>query len=230
MQKVKEVLMKELQGWKKTELLGLALIISAVVFNAIVLNDSKIAVISAVCGLMYTIIAGKGKISCYLFGLTGSGLYSYLACVNGLYGNMLLYLCYYVPMQIIGIFRWKNNLKKETNEIYKTALPIKERVILLLLSVIISAIAVGMLICYKGTHPFYDGIATAFSLVGMYLTVRRCIEQWIVWGVVNLLSVLMWMCVIKNGGRTYSTVFMWSVYLFLSVYFYKEWLKEIKSA
>ncbi|MCR5266432.1 MAG: nicotinamide riboside transporter PnuC [Cyanobacteria bacterium RUI128] len=220
---------KELQGWKKTEIIGLAFIFAVVIFNSIVLNDSKIAAISAICGLMYTIIAGKGKISCYLFGLTGSGFYSYLAFVNGLFGNMMLYLCYYVPMQIIGIFKWKKNLKKETNEIYKTKLPAKERILLSIISVLISAISVLILIHFNDTHPYFDGIATALSLVGMYLTVKRCIEQWLVWGGVNLLSLIMWISVIKDGSRTYSTVFMWSVYLFLSVYFYREWLKEIKS-
>lgn len=229
MQKVKEVIKKELQGWKKTELTGLALIFGVVVFNAVVLNDSIIAVISAVCGLMYTIIAGKGKISCYLFGLTGSGFYSYLAFVNGLFGNVALYLFYYIPMQVAGIFKWKKNLKKETNEIYKTSLTGKECLLLLFVSVILSAVAITVLVYMKDTHPYFDGLATALSLVGMYLTVKRCIEQWIVWGGVNLLSLLMWVCVIKSGSRTYSTVFMWSVYLFLSVYFYKEWLKEIKA-
>ena len=227
MNSIIECIKKEFRGWKLPEIAGLLVVFAIILFNFFVLKDSKIATISAFCGIMYTVIAGKGKISCYLFGLSGSGFYSYLAYANALYGNLALYLFYYIPMQIIGVFKWKSNLKKDTQEIYKTSLSIKERVLLVLVSVILSFVICSVLYVLNDTHPIYDGIGTALSLVGMYLTVRRCIEQWIVWFVVNLFSMLMWVCVILAGGKTYSTVLMWFVYLLLSVYFYKEWEKEV---
>ena len=85
----------------------------------------------------------------------------------------------------------------------------------------------GVLFLLKDSHPILDGCATALSLVGMYLTVKRCIEQWVVWFIVNLLSVIMWVAVVNSGTRAYSTVLMWFVYLLLAVYFHIEWRKEI---
>ena len=222
-----ENIKKEFFGWKPTEILGIFFVLGIILFNKVVLHDSTVAVISAVCGFLYTVLAGKGKISCYLFGLTGSAFYGYLAFANSLFGNLALYVLYYIPMQIAGIFNWKNHLKKETNEIYKTSLETSKRFVLVVSSVLLCVLICGVLVLLKDSHPVLDGCATALSLVGMYLTVKRCIEQWVVWFIVNLLSVIMWISVINSGTRAYSTVLMWFVYLLLSVYFYTEWKKEI---
>ena len=62
----------------------------------------------------------------------------------------------------------------------------------------------------------------------MYLTVRRAIEQWIVWMIVNALSSIMWISIVMNGEKAYSTVIMWVTYFVLAIYFYAKWRKEIK--
>jgi nicotinamide mononucleotide transporter len=73
--KFTEFAKREILDWKPYELLGLLVIFALILNNIIFLNDSIIAVISAICGILYTILAGKGKIYCYLFGLLGSGCY-----------------------------------------------------------------------------------------------------------------------------------------------------------
>ena len=90
--KITEFLKKELQGWNYFEISGLVLVFIIIFTNAIFLKDSPAAVINAVCGILYTLFAGKGKISCYFFGLAGSMCYIYLAFKNALWGNMSLYL------------------------------------------------------------------------------------------------------------------------------------------
>ena len=63
----------------------------------------------------------------------------------------------------------------------------------------------------------------------MYLTVKRAIEQWIIWMVVNGLSILMWLNLVISGSKAYSTVLMWTVYFILAVYFYVVWKKEMSN-
>lgn len=226
--RIQNFIKQELSGWRKCEVIGYILILSLIIYNATIMKDSIVAVISAFCGITYTIIAGKGKISCYLFGLTGSGFYAYLAFSNGIYGNFLLYVLYYIPMQILGVINWSKHLNKKNNEIYKTELDIRGKIGLTLIALILCIITIIILDLFKDAHPYFDGIATALSLVGMYLTVKRCIEQWLIWGIVNLLTATMWLKIIYSGGKVYSTALMWIVYLFLAVYFYKEWLNDLK--
>lgn len=225
---IKQFVKLELSGWEKHELYGLIIIASTILFNALILNDSIVAIISAICGILYTILAGKGKISCYLFGLTGTCFYSYLAFKNALFGNLLLYIGYYLPMQVIGIFQWKKHLKKFNNEIIKTKLSKIELKKLFVITFLSVFCFIGVLHTFKDSHPIIDGITTILSLLGMYLTVKRAIEQWIIWTIVNFLSIIMWVCVATSGQKVYSTIIMWCVYFVLGLYFYYKWNKEIR--
>ena len=98
---------------------------------------------------------------------------------------------------------------------------------LILILGFVTLFAYFALVYFKDTHPILDSVTTVFSIGGMYLTVRRAIEQWIFWMGVNALSLYMWIDVALGGVRVYSTILMWAVYLFLAVYFYFDWRKEI---
>ena len=225
---LKEFIQSELKGWGKAEGIVFPLEILLIIVLSFLINDSKIALVSAICGISYTILAGKGKISCYAFGLCGTLCYSYLSFVNNLFGNLALYMLYYLPMQIVGIFRWKKHLKKDSGEIIKTKLSVKERLIYLILTIIIS-LAVSFILKYTGdASPFIDGTTTVFSILGMLLTVKRCIEQWYVWILVNGLSALMWIEAYIQGSNCLATVIMWLTYFILAFYFLAGWRKEIK--
>ena len=130
-------------------------------------------------------------------------------------------------MQILGIFQWKKHLKKTTNEIYKTKLETKELIQLSIISILACVGAVFILKNIQDGNPIIDGITTMLSIVGMYLTVKRCIEQWVVWTIVNGLSVIMWLNIALKGIHVYSTALMWFVYFLLGIYFYIQWNKEI---
>lgn len=200
-----------------------------VIIHAIVRKDNIAALISAICGITYTFLAGKGLPVCYLFGITGSSFYGFLAFQNAIWGNLLLYLGYYLPMQILGYFKWKKNLKKSKNEIIKIVLPKKEMKLLFLVLLILTGMVYLILLALNDTHPLLDSITTVFSIGGMYLTVRRAIEQWIFWMLVNTLSLIMWIDIALKGAKVFSTITMWAVYLFLAIYFYKEWRKELQN-
>ena len=226
--KLTEFISKELNGWKNFEIVILLIAFSLISINAFVLDDNIIAIISALCGILYTVIAGKGKISCYLFGLCGSGCYAYLALSNALFGNLILYLCYYIPAQIIGFFSWKKNLRKQDLVIIKTKLTNKQKISLILISVPGLIITYFALKYFNDTSPTLDSITTFFSVIGMYLTVKRCIEQWLIWLVVNSLSFIMWLNLVIHGQRAYSTLVMWGIYVLLALYFYREWQKDLR--
>ena len=226
--KIKNFITTELKGWKKTEIIALSIVFAFIFINAYLVKDSSIAVISAICGILYSSMAGKGKISCYFFGLCGTGCYSYLSFQNALWGNLILYMGYYLPMQIGGIFAWKKHLKDETQEIIKTSLSNKQRVILFSLAAIMCVCAIFLIKFFHGSDPVLDGTTMVLSLFGMYFTVKRCIEQWFMWMIVNGLSALMWLSLILHGAKTYSTLIMWVVYFILSVYFYICWNRELK--
>ena len=224
---ITEFVKKELSGWKRYETVSLFAVLAIVFVNAIIVKDNPIAVISAFCGILYTVIAGKGKISCYFFGLSGSWCYVILSFGNALWGNMLLYLFYYIPMQVLGIFKWKQHLKKDSQEIEKTELSKRDGVVYLVLSALLTFVAYVILYKIHDQSPIIDSITTVFSVIGMILTVKRCIEQWYVWFVVNGLSVVMWIKAYALGSNCFATILMWAIYFVLSIYFLYTWKKEL---
>lgn len=222
-----EFIKKEFDNFGKYERILFPLIILLIVIISLIIGDNKIALVSAICGISYTILAGKGKISCYFIGMIGTFCYSYLSCINGFLGNLALYMLYYFPMEIIGIYKWKKHLKKETQEVIKIQLSTRERVVYLI-ATSVASLFVSLILKFIGdSKPFVDGFATVFSILGQLLTVKRCVEQWYVWFFVNLLSLIMWIYAYINGSNCFATIIMWAVYLILSIYFLQAWKKEI---
>ena len=120
--RIVEFFKKEFEGFKGSEKIFFVIVLILTILISIYLKDSKIALISAICGMSYTILAGKGKISCYFIGMIGTFCYCYLSFKNHFWGNLALYLFYYFPMEIIGIARWLKHLKKDKQEIPESLL------------------------------------------------------------------------------------------------------------
>ena len=224
---LKQIILDDLKGWGKYERIIFPLELLFIIILSLVTGDDKIALISAVCGILYTIFAGKGKISCYFFGITGTLCYAYISFKNHLYGNLGLYLLYYFPMQIFGIFKWKSNLKRNSYEIVKTHLSNCERIIYLILSVIFCFVCYLVLVQFGEEIPIFDAVTSVLSVFGLILTVKRCIEQWYLWIIVNGLSTLMWIKAYMHGSNCLATIIMWFTYFILSFYFLHSWNKEV---
>ena len=223
-----EILKKEFEGFSLAEKIIFPAIILTIIGISLYMKDSKIALVSAICGISYVILAGKGRVSCYYIGLIGTVCYSYISWKNTLYGQLILYACYYFPMQILGIYKWSKHFKDNSREIEKIRLTKKEAVLYLLYSAIGMTIFAIILKCMGDLKPVMDAFCVVFSVLGLFLTVKRCVEQWHVWFFVNLISLIMWIYAYLNGSNCFATIMMWTVYWGLSIYFLILWEKEIR--
>ena len=212
---------------KSVENIIYLIFIVCIIVSALINKDYIPAVISAICGVTYTVLAGKGNPICYIFGLTGSFFYGYISYKNSLWGQLILYMLYYVPMQISGFINWNKNLKIDKYEIVKTNLKKNEIIKIFLLSIFFIFVFYYFAKRFGDTCPVLDSITTILSITGMYLTVRRVVEQWILWMIVNGLSFIMWFFIVLSGERVISTVLMWGIYFILAIYFYIDWKKEL---
>lgn len=223
-----DFLKKEIKSLSTFERIFFLSAITIIIITSILTKDNKLALLSSICGICYTILAGKGKIYCYFIGMIGTFCYAYLSFKNAFYGNFALYFFYYLPMEIIGIFKWKNHLKSNSTEIIKTSLSRKEKLVYSIATIITTTIFTYLLFLIGDKNPIIDAIATIFSITGMILTVKRCIEQWYIWIIVNALSLIMWLGAYLEGSNSIAIVFMWLTYLILGIYFFHQWKKELK--
>ena len=212
----------------KKEILFFSFSIIFMVFLSIYTNDNKIALLAAICGICYTLLNGKGKIYCYFFGIIGTLCYSYLSFKNGLWGNFLLNFLYYFPIEIIGIFLWKKHLINKTT-VKKTKLLTSQKRIFYGISMLICLSLALIIKFYNFSLLNYLDFLTLFlSIIAMILAVKRCLEQWYFWIIVNFISMIIWIIAYLKGSNCLATIFMWGIYFILGICFLLQWKKELK--
>lgn len=219
----------ELSNWTKAEILWLCIAQAIILGLSIYWQDSFLGIFCSICGVFCVVMVGKGKISNYFFGVINVTLYAYIAYQQGYYGDTMLNLAYYFPMNIIGFFLWKKHTNTDTGEVEKVRLS-KEKM-KILIPVCTLAVAGYALFLDKlgGNLPIFDSISTVFSLVAQYLCAIRCTEQWIFWIIVNVVSVIMWLTAFLQGGDGIATLLMWCVYLVNAIIMLITWNKETAS-
>ncbi|MBQ7450206.1 nicotinamide mononucleotide transporter [bacterium] len=225
--KIKNFVKTELSGWSDKEKIFYCIIFLTVTTVSISANDSRIATLHAIFGILATILTGKGKISCYIIGTFGVLCYSYLAWKNALWGTLGLQILYYLPMEFIGIYLWKDHLKEDTKEVKKTKLSIKERWIISLGAIFVSLLLGIVLYFCNDKFPLPDAFVTILPVIAFYLTVKRCIEQWVVWSIVNAINIIMWLVILFQEGNYLATLLTWTIYFCFGIYFLFKWKKEI---
>lgn len=225
--KLKIFIKNELHGWTPFETFWLILSVAVITALSFYWGDSPVAVISSVAGVMYSICAGKGKLCAYFFGVINCVLYALIAFKATFYGETMLNIIYYLPMQFVGFYVWQKNMNPQTHEVKKNHLSSKNR-IFLLVAIAVSTVLYGFLLQRLGDKmPFVDSFTTVSSVFAMIITVKMCSEQWWIWFAVNLLSVFMWWKDFSGGSDNIATLLMWIIYLFTSVFMLIKWEKEI---
>lgn len=224
--KIKAFFRSECRNWTPLELILMGAALAAVVFITIITGgDNMTGIICASTGIMYTLLAGKGKSSCYIFGLVNSFLYGLISFQNRIFGDMMLNWCYYFPMQIVGLYFWMRNYNPEKGEVKKISLS-KVKQAGFFLAVLVAWIAFAAVLSkFNARSPWLDSATTVLSVAAMILSVMRCFEQWICWTLVNGLSIFMWYQVYTSSGNSIATLCMWGIFLLCGIVFGVQWYR-----
>lgn len=225
---MKNFIKNELSGWRTGEVLWICISVAIIVVISVVLGDSAMGIISSTTGVMYTLLAGKGKLSAYFFGLINSVLYAIISYHAAYYGETMLNALYYVPMQFVGFYVWSRNMNSETHTVKKGHMKNSHRLITLA-AIAGATYAYGLLLSYLGDPMAYvDSFTTTASVIAMIISVKMYAEQWWIWGAVNLMSVYMWWIDFRAGSGNIATLLMWALYLVNSVVLFVQWERDIK--
>ncbi|MBE6379862.1 MAG: nicotinamide mononucleotide transporter [Lentisphaerae bacterium] len=225
---LKKFIIREFSNWHYAEWLWMLFCVASTVVISLHLGDNWLGTAAAVTGVLYSLWAGKGKLSCYFFGIFNSIAYGWLSYRATLYGEVALNWGWYLPMMFAGLFFWKRNLKKEVQEIVKRALSWRGRLLTALIAAAGTAAAALVLHKMGDQAPVLDAFTTVLSVIAMALTVKRCMEQWMLWTLVNLASIYMWYRVYQTGSGSVAVLMMWVLNLLNGILFYYLWQKEIK--
>lgn len=226
MNKLKSTIKNEFQGWRFWEVAWMIFCASVICVVSSFYKDSWIGIAGAACGIVASVLTGKGKISAYIIGGIGRVLYAFVAWKALFYGEVMLNLLYFVPMEFYGIYVWNKNMNSETHEVNKRSMNRKQ---LILLAVIIMAATFlyGILLRQLGgALPYVDSFTNVVSIIAMIVTIKRYWQQWILWCVVNAVSIVMWIFSFINGNGSIAVLLMWCIYLSNSIIMMFKWKKE----
>ncbi|HDL5362108.1 TPA: nicotinamide riboside transporter PnuC [Mannheimia haemolytica] len=195
--------------------------------------DTWIATIAAITGILCVVFVGKGKISNYLFGLISVSLYAYISYTFQLYGEMMLNLLVYVPVQFIGFYFWRKNMTSENTvnnagveEVIAKALTAKQWVIVAITTIIGTFLYIELLKYLGSALAILDGATVVISIVAQILMVLRYREQWALWIIVNMMTIALWTAMyFQNGETSLPLLVMYVMYLCNSIYGYYNWIK-----
>ncbi len=223
---MREFVKNELSGWKKWEILWLVTACLIIVGLSVYWGDNLMGIISATTGVACVVCTNKGKLSAYIFGVVNCVLYAIISYKAALYGETMLNAIYYVPMQFVGFYIWNKNMNEETKEVNKRHMNNLHRVILLICIIIVTYVYGVLLRDLGDAMPFVDSFTTVSSVIAMIISVKMFAEQWAVWIVVDIFSVIMWVNNYRNGGTDVATLIMWCVYLINAIIGFIRWEKQ----
>ena len=168
--------------------------------------------------LLYVILAALQKKSCWIFGGIGCLLSVWLFYKAKLPSEAFLYFFYFV-MAVIGFFNWIKNdqLKIRTIDLNTH------------IQLIISGLALtGGFYLFSsylnGVRPGLDALTTGFSIVATYMVIRKILENWIYWIIIDLVTAYLYF---TREVNLYALLMV--AYTALAIYGYFKWKNEIES-
>ncbi|MGE4289438.1 MAG: nicotinamide riboside transporter PnuC [Salinivirgaceae bacterium] len=187
------------------------------------LSNHWIENLAVITGLIYIILSVKQRIGCWPFGIISSVLYLYVFFGAKIYADMFLQL-YYVLMGIYGWIHWAriDIALSDKKELPVSKLNLRQGIGLLMLTLLLWLGIAQLLIHYTDSPvPWIDAFTTAFSFMATYMLARKILEHWIIWVVVDSISVVLYFY-----RELYSSIVLFLIYTVLAVLGYKEWKKE----
>lgn len=192
--------------------------------------NTVLSIVTCLTGLWCVILVAKGRIFNYYLGIINVIGYAYIAYQYKLYGEVMLNIGYFLPMQFVGLYIWSTNKDYSVKDKVIVKFLSNEARIMWFMTSIVAIIVYATVLTRMGDpYPWLDSTSTILSIAAMILMAWRCMEQWVLWIVVDIVSVAMWYCVLYDkGANDVAILVMWSAYLINAVYGLVMWINMYK--
>lgn len=208
---------------------------------------SYIEAVGTIAGLLCILLASFEKTINYLFGLINVTLFGVIFFQIQLYANLLLQVFFFIA-NIYGWYAWSrvNNQQQAELQIRWLSLPKA------MLTLVISIIAIAYLTfnidnvftlfarwtidilngfganlvmpeLIPDAFPFWDSTMTVLSVVAMVLMTRKYVENWLLWVIINVISI-----VVFYKQEVYAMSLEYVILLGIALNGSRLWIKSAK--
>lgn len=173
--------------------------------------------VGALMGVVSTILSANGNILTYVFGLIDVLIYAYILFISKNPAQFCLYVFYFIPMEFVGFFSWKKKGAGKGGQGLK-AQRIREasewvKFALIFVGVFALASLLSWFVLDKSGSEYtwykvaLDALVTTANIVAFSMGAFAYMEQWYLWTLVNLGSVVLWtLTLIHNPSDGYAVI------------------------
>ena len=220
-------------------LLIAGVVVSNIIYSVLTGTIDVMGSAAGIAGVCCVVLVAKGSIWNYAFGLVNVTLYAVISYKAALYGDAALNALYYLPMQFIGWWQWRKRgavVSREASAEPDHDVRVKARRMTMMQRVVLAAgsavlvFAGGLLLEHLGDpQPYKDSATTVLSIIAQALMALAFMEQWALWIITNVISVIMWsVCAVRGEAHAGLMVVMWVFYLLNSLNGLRVWLRLSK--
>ena len=182
------------------------------------LINEVIEILAIVLSLIYVFLAAREKISCWIFAAISVIMFAYLCFQANLYLVSLLQI-FYLAMAIYGFIQWGKTKKVQIKKYnYKIHLAI---------------VSSGLILTYftgsifkhytNAAFPYLDSFTTIFSLFATIMVVRKILDNWLYWIIIDLVSIYLYF----NRGLEFTSL-LFFIYTIIAIFGYFSWKKKFQ--
>ena len=174
-------------------------------------------IVGTLLGLLYLWLEYKANIWVWIVGAIMPLVHGLLYLTSGIYADAAMQL-YYVAAGIYGLIVWRRAPRRSGDGVIKHT----PRDWYLNLVVAYAFFHVELYIFLveftDSSVPFFDSMSTSLCMVAMWMLSRKLVEQWLVWLVVDMISVGLYL---YKGLPITAALYM--LYCVLAVLGYLRW-------
>ncbi|MGL4676826.1 MAG: nicotinamide riboside transporter PnuC [Brevinema sp.] len=214
--------------WSFLEKVWLIFVCSIIIIVALLDGDPIFVLIISFTGSVGIVLGAKGKILGLVFSLINALLYAIYCYDLKLYGEVMYNAFYSIPTSAIGIYLWTKH-KNQSGEVQFQYMSPRMIIITFILVFITTFLYAELLKILGGRLAFIDSLTTVVSVIASLLFILRFADQWLMWILVNALSIWMWLLIYSSGeGSSIVIILMKMINLCNATYGYLNWRKIAK--
>ena len=205
--------------------------IDTILFEALGYRMSLLELLAVLTGLAAVWLAARANILTWLFALVNAILFFVLFYQVNLYSAMALQVFFFCN----ALYGWYNWRRSESDDKTPVTMLIHKQRIIWLAVVMLGAIALGTVMSRihiwlpdffpeRATFVYTDAMIAVMSIVASLLLAKLKLENWILWILINLMSVVMYA---MKGVMFVSLQYV--IFLFMASYGFVEWKKKVSA-
>lgn len=182
-------------------------------------------------GVLCVVLASKEYIYTYYFGIINCIAFGLYTLAYGYAGNFQLNIMYFLPLQFVGLYVWKEDNKiKNLNNLQKITYAY---LCFVLWFIFYFEIPSFTKFITKEEYPYETNIlsrvldsgTTSLSIIAQYLLIKKYYECWILWIIVNFFQIIMFSGI--NGFISVNIIIMTTIYQINAFYGLYLWRKKL---